>query len=123
MHLNWASDCYKRPEWYGIYNEEPSSTLLQPFLRLYNVSNTTFQMSIKQKIGKLKFPKGWNRNDVDVQPVHYTNSKCLDYYVASFEHNELLSVECLKIYPTWMTKQSDIVKMQLKELFIPGLYK
>lgn len=77
-------------------------------------------MSIKQKIGKLKFPKGWNRNDGDIKPVHYTKSKCLDYYVASFRQNELLSVECLKIYPTWMTKQRDIVKMQLKELFIPG---
>ncbi|XP_037818231.1 uncharacterized protein LOC119608056 [Lucilia sericata] len=122
LHLNWASDCFIRPEWYGIYNEEPSTTLLQPFIRLYNISNATFQMSIKQKIGKLKFPKGWNRNDADVQPLHYTKSKCLDYYVASFQSNELLSVECLKIYPTWMTKQNDIVKMQLKELFIPGTH-
>lgn len=77
-------------------------------------------MPIKQKIGKLKFPKGWNRNDVNIEPIHYKNSKCLNYFVASFNYDELLSVECLKIYPSWMTKEDDIVKMKLKDLFIPG---
>ncbi|TMW43162.1 hypothetical protein DOY81_011759, partial [Sarcophaga bullata] len=120
LHLNWASDCFVRPQWYGIFNEEPSTTLLQPFIRLYNISNATFQLSIKQKIGKLKFPKGWNRNDGDIQPKHYAKVKCLDYYVASFQNNELLSVECLKIYPTWM--QNDVIKMKLKDLFIPGTH-
>lgn len=121
VQLNWAPDCYIRPEWYGFYREEPIESLLQPYLRIDDVKNSTFKMPLKQKVGKLKFPKGWNRNDGDVQPELYTNGKCLDYYVASFRGNELLTVECLKIYPTWMGQEKSFAKMKLKDFFIPGL--
>ncbi|XP_073843071.1 uncharacterized protein [Musca autumnalis] len=122
LTLNWPSDCYVRPEWYGIYTEEPSSVLLNPYIRIQNVSDGIHRLTIKQKIGKLKFPHGWNRNDAADNVEHYTKMKCLDYYVASFRRNELLSVECLKIYPNWMRSHEDMGQMQLKDLFIPGTH-
>lgn len=120
LTLNWASDCYVRPEWYGIYTEEPSSILLNPYIRIQNVSDGIHHLAIKQKVGKLRFRNGWNRNDPTDEVEHYRTFKCLDYYVASFRGNELLSVECLKIYPNWMRSHEDIGRMQLKDLFIPG---
>ncbi|XP_013107454.2 uncharacterized protein LOC106087092 [Stomoxys calcitrans] len=122
LQLNWASDCYVRPEWYGIYTEEPSSILLDPYIRIQNVSDGIHRLAIKQKVGKLKFPLGWNRNDNTENVPHYKKMKCLDYYVASFRGNELLSVECLKIYPNWMRSHEGMGRMQLKNLFIPGTH-
>uniref|UniRef100_A0A1B0A2E1 Phosphatidylinositol-specific phospholipase C X domain-containing protein n=1 Tax=Glossina pallidipes TaxID=7398 RepID=A0A1B0A2E1_GLOPL len=87
LELNWPPDCYTRPEWIGFYGDNPA------------ISNTTFKMPIKQKLGK-----------------------CLNYCVASFNGNELLAVECLKIYRNWLTKLPNIRKLPLKDLFIPGTH-
>lgn len=120
LELNWPPDCYTRPEWIGFYGDNPAISFTQPLLRIENVSNTTFKMPIKQKLGKLRFPGGWNRNDFNILATEYSKGKCLNYYVASFNGNELLAVECLKIYPNWLTKLPNIRKLPLKDLFIPG---
>uniref|UniRef100_A0A1B0B8W0 Phosphatidylinositol-specific phospholipase C X domain-containing protein n=1 Tax=Glossina palpalis gambiensis TaxID=67801 RepID=A0A1B0B8W0_9MUSC len=122
LELNWPPDCYTRPEWIGFYSDNPAISFTQPLLRIENVSDTTFKMPIKQKLGKLRFPGGWNRNDFNILATEYSKGKCLNYYVASFNGNELLAVECLKIYPNWLTKLPNIRKLPLKDLFIPGTH-
>uniref|UniRef100_A0A1A9WD25 Phosphatidylinositol-specific phospholipase C X domain-containing protein n=1 Tax=Glossina brevipalpis TaxID=37001 RepID=A0A1A9WD25_9MUSC len=122
LELNWSPDCYTRPEWIGFYSDNPTISFTQPLLRIENVTNATFKMSIKQKLSKLRFPTGWNRNDFNTRAIEYSKGKCLNYYAASFNGNELLAVECLKIYPNWLTKLANIRQLPLKDLFIPGTH-
>lgn len=123
MEINWGPLCRDLPEWIGVYSDDPSVSYNQPEVIYRNLHNTSGRIETSVKIGKLRFPSGWNRNDENIVPVDYRKGKCLPFYVASFNDTELLTVECLKIKPNWMTKlEKHIGEIPLKELFIPGMY-
>ncbi|XP_028895405.2 uncharacterized protein LOC105211107 [Zeugodacus cucurbitae] len=122
LEVNWGPECHDHPEWIGIFSEDPSTTYVQPDARITDITNSSGKVLSDVKIGKLRFPPGWNNNDVNVVPSEYPKGKCLPYYVASFNGSELLTVECLKIQPNWMSKLEHIAQMPLKDLFIPGTH-
>ncbi|CAD7003912.1 unnamed protein product [Ceratitis capitata] len=122
IEVNWGPECHEYPEWIGIFNEDPSTAYVPPEARITDITNSSGKIVSDVKIGKLRFPQGWNNYDENVVPIEYPKGKCLPYYVASFNGTELLTVECLKIQPNWMSKLDHIAQMPLKELFIPGTH-
>ncbi|XP_067647321.1 PI-PLC X domain-containing protein 1 [Eurosta solidaginis] len=122
LEVNWGPECHEHPEWIGIFSEDPTTSYVQPEARITDIRNSSGKVVSDVKIGKLRFPRGWNINDVNVVPIEYPKGKCLSYYVASFNGSELLTVECLKIQPNWMSKLEHIAQMPLKDLFIPGTH-
>ncbi|XP_017474481.1 PREDICTED: uncharacterized protein LOC108365049 isoform X2 [Rhagoletis zephyria] len=119
LEINWGPECHDHPEWIGIFSEDPSTTYFHPEARITNINNSSGKVLSNVKVGKLRFPHGWNSNDDNTVPIEYPKGKCLPYYVASFNGSELLTVECLKIQPNWMSKLEHIAQMPLKDLFIP----
>lgn len=122
VEINWGPDCRNKPEWIGLFPDDPSVSNTQPLAKVDNLQNSTGKFITNVKIGKLRFPRGWNRDDVNTLPAEYPKGKCLNYFVASFNGMELLSVECLKILPNWMGKTQHVADVPLKNLFIPGTH-
>ncbi|CAD7003914.1 uncharacterized protein LOC101460829 [Ceratitis capitata] len=122
IEVNWGPECHEHPEWIGIFKEDPSITYMLPEARITNISNSSGKVVSDVKIGEIKFPQGWNNYDETIVPIEYPKGKCLPYYVASFNGTELLTVECLKIQPNWMSNSEHLAQMPLKELFIPGTH-
>ncbi|XP_030372967.1 uncharacterized protein LOC115622961 [Scaptodrosophila lebanonensis] len=123
LEVNWGPDCQTPPEWIGIFHQDPSISNFQPEVRIDGISNKTGKVTTHIKIGKLSFPGGWNRHDDDhIAPTKYPKGKCLPHYVASFNGTELLTVECLKIQPNWLSQLKGIAKAPIKRLFLPGTH-
>lgn len=122
LELNWGPDCHDVPQWIGIFREDPSISNIQPEQIVTNeITNSSGKLITNIKLEKMKFPLEWQQNNTNISQIQNSKSKCLPYYVASFNENELLMVECLKIYPNWMNQTPHVAQMQLKNLFIPGL--
>ncbi|XP_053955767.1 uncharacterized protein LOC128861561 [Anastrepha ludens] len=122
LEINWGPECHDHPEWIGIFNEDPSTAYVHPEARITDINNSSGKVLTNVNVGKLRFPFGWNINDINTVPIEYPKGKCLPYYVASFNGSELLTVECLKIQPNWMSKLEHIAQMPLKDIFIPGTH-
>lgn len=123
LEINWGPNCYGPPEWVGIYSQDPAISNFQPDLRINGIFNITGKMLTPIKLGKLRFPGGWNKKDSSDQPAtQYLKGKCLPHYVASYNGTELLTVDCLKIQPNWMGQIKDINRMALKDIFLPGTH-
>lgn len=76
------------------------------------------------KFKKLNLPAPWNdKASGNFSEHEETATKCLNFYVMSFSNtNEILSFDCLKIQPTWMSEMKHIQDIPLKDLFIPGTH-
>ncbi|XP_023169879.1 uncharacterized protein LOC111598719 [Drosophila hydei] len=123
LEINWGPDCYAPPEWVGIYRQDPSVSNFQPELRIDGIRNRTGKRQTPIKLGKLQFPGGWNRPTAEqATATKYPKGKCLPYYVASYNGNELLTIDCLKIQPNWLAHLKDAAGMPLKHLFLPGTH-
>ncbi|XP_017042983.1 uncharacterized protein LOC108089317 [Drosophila ficusphila] len=123
LEVNWGPNCYGPPEWIGIYGQDPTTSNFQPELRIDGIENSTGKMITPIKLGKLRFPGGWNRQDSEEQPAtRYPKGKCLPHFVASYKGTELLTVDCLKIQPNWMTQIKYLNKVPLKKIFLPGTH-
>ncbi|CAD7082251.1 unnamed protein product [Hermetia illucens] len=126
IQVRWDQNCDPKPNWIKFFEKDPAISNLFPksAIEIHNDSST--DVVIDQRIGKLLFPGGWNRNDQlslhSTKPKTYPRGRCLDYYVASFRDSDLLSVNCLKIQPNWMRLTEHIADIPLKSLFIPGTH-
>jgi len=104
-----------------LFNENPSLTNKSPIVYIDTEQKTYGSIRTNITLGKhFKLPNYWynkivNKNDV--------KPECLPYYVASFIGATLTAMDCLKIQPNWMSSNENINDIQLKNLFIPGLYR
>lgn len=91
---------------------------MHPLLRFDHINETIYRLPLKWRLGLLRFPRGWNRDELyDRSIIEREDKACLDYYVAAFRKSELLAVYCLKVYPRWT---GNFRNFSLKQLFIPG---
>lgn len=82
--------------------------------------NQTGIFETNVRIGHLKLPNGWNRDEVLEKTPKENTGKCLPFYVASFDGTTLRSMDCLKIQPNWMNMNTHLMDVPLKNIFIPG---
>ncbi|XP_039486158.1 uncharacterized protein LOC120448289 [Drosophila santomea] len=123
LEINWGPNCYGPPQWVGIYSQDPTISNFQPDLRINGIFNRTGKMLTSIKLGKLRFPGGWNKQDSGDQPAtQYPTGKCLPHYVASYNGTELRTVDCLKIQPNWMAQTKHVSRLPLKDIFLPGTH-
>ncbi|XP_055372978.1 uncharacterized protein LOC129606608 [Condylostylus longicornis] len=124
IEINWGPNCIDKPEWIGIFQEDPAISTKPAKDCIRNITTLYGKYVTKVNLGKLYFPGGWERDDDQLQLVSYAKGKCLPFYVASFAYNDdLIRVECLKIQPNWMRlSDQNIGKVPLKNLFIPGTH-
>ncbi|XP_060654358.1 uncharacterized protein LOC132789992 [Drosophila nasuta] len=124
LEINWGPDCFAPPEWIGIYREDPSVSSLAPEVHLAGIQNRTGKRLTPFKLGKLHFPGGWQREEAEQSSsvTSYSKGKCLNYYVASYNGTELLTIDCLKIQPNWMAHLKEAAQLPLKQLFLPGTH-
>lgn len=122
--LNWPINCIRRPQiqWIGLYPFDPRQfqNIMQPLLRFDEINETIYRLPLTWRLGTVRLPKGWNRNEqllVEWSVGEKKLESCLDYYVAAFRDRELLAVYCLKVYPRWTATFHDF---PLRQLFIPG---
>ncbi|KAH8302873.1 hypothetical protein KR044_011452, partial [Drosophila immigrans] len=124
LEINWGPDCFGPPEWIGIYREDPSVSNMAPEVHIAGIQNRTGKRLTPFKLGKLHFPGGWQREEAEhaVSATSYPKGKCLPYYVASYNGTELLTIDCLKIQPSWMAHLREAARLPLKQLFLPGTH-
>ncbi|EDW80088.1 uncharacterized protein Dwil_GK24125 [Drosophila willistoni] len=123
LEVNWGPDCAAPPEWIGIYNRDPTISNFQPEMRIDGIKNRTGKITTHIKLGKLHYPGGWNRQDLNESPATvYPKGKCLPHYVASYNGTELLTVDCLKIQPNWLAHLKGVAQIPIKRLFLPGTH-
>lgn len=73
-------------------------------------------------ISELTLPGGWNQNDATVNMPKRIASKCLPYYLASFNGEQHLTSNCLKIRPNWMSSEMHLNHVPISKLFLPGTH-
>lgn len=102
-----------------MYRRDPSICNDPPVLHYYTHQNRTGSVRTSVLFGKLQLPAGWNRDELAGLEAKQ-GAKCLPYYVAGYSGTRLTSLDCLKIQPTWMSLQPQLLNVPLKDIFIPG---
>lgn len=118
--INWGPGCQHQPQWIGLYDKDPSIFNDPPKVFVETNRNQSGTVETNVKIGRLKLPNGWNRDDVLQEPPKRNDGKCLPFYVTSSDGMKLRSMDCLKIQPNWMNMQSHLMDVPLKNIFLPG---
>lgn len=120
--INWGPACEHPPKWIGLYDKYPSVFYddLKAYIETNNNQQGIFETNVT--VGQLILPDGWNRDDVMKVPPKRNNGKCLPFYVASFDADDVIlrSLDCLKIQPNWMSANIHLMDVPLKNIFIPG---
>ena len=132
--INWgtsneSSACTTPPEWIGLYDKNPFLyENLSPIFHHYLNELKTGRVETDIKFRKLNLPEPWNNKssgnlkNLCSDDIN-SSTTCLNFYVMSYsKNNEILSFDCLKIQPTWMSEMSEIKEVPLKYLFIPGTH-
>lgn len=119
--INWGPACEHPPKWIGLYDKDPSVSNSKPKAYIETNHKPTGIFETNITIGKLILPDGWNRDDVLKDPPKRNNGKCLPFYVASVDDVKTLrSMDCLTIQPNWMSSNTHLMDVPLKNIFIPG---
>lgn len=130
--INWGAStestaCANVLEWIGLYDQNPFLfENLSPVFHHYSQNLSSGRIETDIKFKKLKLPAPWNDkkwgNFSEVRNGE-TAMKCLNFYVMSYGNsNRILTFDCLKIQPTWMSEMTEIHGISLKDLFIPGTH-
>lgn len=118
--INWGPACEHPPKWIGLYDNDPTVFRAKPKVSVETNGTSQGIFETNVKIGKLNLPDGWNRDDALSRPLKRNNGRCLAFFVASFDDTKLRSMDCLKIQPHWMSVNSHLMDVPLKNIFIPG---
>ncbi|KAG5676926.1 hypothetical protein PVAND_006723 [Polypedilum vanderplanki] len=126
LTVNWGPDCNNQniPAKIRIYSKNPY-LYETPSLEEITPDNKNFgKVETNLKLGEIKFPRKWNINDQFEENIDYeSDSYCLNFFILSFNHtNHVISFNCMKINPQWMTKNKELWLFPLKQLVIPGTH-
>lgn len=116
LEINWGPNCTEPPTSIGVYRTVPTSFDAKSEVFIYTGLQSYGYVITDIKFGDLDIPGGWNRNEL----VQEIGSKCLPFYIASFKNRKLLTIDCIKTQPNWMSENVNIHNIPLSQLFIPG---
>lgn len=120
MEINWGPNCANPPDSIGLFRKDPSMSNDRPLVTLQINGQRTGNFKTNVKLGKIKFPQGWDKAEAAQHSPQYTEFACLPFYMASFIDGRLQTSNCLKIQPNWMTSMPTIYNVSFKNLFLPG---
>ncbi|XP_063701308.1 uncharacterized protein LOC134831500 [Culicoides brevitarsis] len=120
--INFGPGCVEFPDWVGIYRQNPSISNEPPLAYVKTSRNISRQFQTDVKFGNLQFPWGWEEESALKNPPKRGRGICLNLFVASYKNNQLLTLDCLKIQPAWMSLEKQFADVPFRQFFIPGTH-
>jgi hypothetical protein len=123
--INWGPSCEKPPLSIKLYDYNPYH--VEKPMQLFSAyphGKTSGQVETSIRLKAFKLPYKWDPStNLNESLSENKSQKCLDFYIVGYnETNDVISFDCLKIQPQWMTDNRGLWNLKLKKLYIPGTH-